>query len=701
MGLLDVFRRTRPLTAAATVATSRQLEASGGSTQTRDVTEAWRVWRATGEIHYVTTQQARLVSRLHWDVRVNGADLDPEAADELLAAAFGADLPELARQAALHLEVAGAYLLARIDDEWEVLPYPVGYAEQQKLKRADVTTLVSNPDPVDPRRFDSPVLAALDVARELLLARAQARAAARSRTAQLQTIIYPLEGVPDPEAFEAELMDVMTAPLEDERSSATVVPNMIGFPGERIDQWKTLDLTGPLDEKLHDKIAGLIRQLAVIMDAPPEILTGMGETNHWTSWAIQEDNWLGHVEPMAQMIGRGFAVAIAQATGTPVEAIDVLPDPAPLLKRRPTITDALAAYTANLVSADWARAQLGADVDDAPDQGTDPAVQVALDMLRAAPSLAQDPGLPTLVEQVRAATSGGSVPVVEADEIVVTEEVGAEPAQPQIAAGRPGAAVPFSTDRLLSIDQAASDALSDLLALALFRVREKVGSQIRSRLQGDPETKAAMADIDNADLPERLPKALALLPNLDQTVADTLASVIPAAFGRIVRRAYADTRAAGIRIELDPQLLDETTEILLTDGATIALDALNGEAVEGALWVLNRQALTIAGGGLDPAVEVGETAAARKRIAMPSPLDGAGIALGRGAIGWVVANLNVSPRAYLWEHVGGSGNDHPEHVMFNGWEYDGDVLEYDGIRWFIGDHLGCRCRRVPLWEENR
>lgn len=696
MGLLDLFFR-RPLTAAATVATSRQLEATGGSTQVRETADAWRVWRQLGEIHYVTTQQARLVSRLEWDVVLDGAELEPDRAAELLEAAFGNDLPELARQAALHLEVAGAYLLARIDDEWQVVSYPVGYAEQQKLKRADVTTLVRNPDPVDPRRSDSPVLAALDVARELLLARAQARAAARSRTAQLQTIIYPSEGVPDPEQFEQDLMDVMTAPLEDERSAATVVPNLIGFPGEQISNWRTLDLTGPIDEKLHEKIRGLVGQLAVILDAPPEILTGMGDTNHWTSWAIQEDNWLGHVEPLAQMIGRGFAVAIATATNTPIDLVDIVPDPAPLLKRRPTISDAMAAFSAGLVSADWAREQIGADADDAPTSGGDPAVTAALDLLKSAPSLAQSPGLPALVAQIRAVLSGDDAPALGADEVIVSESVG-EPEQPQIAAAP--VSLPFSTDRLLSIDQSASDSLGDLLELAVTRVREKVGSQIRSRLQGDPAAKSAMADIPNADLPAKLPKALALLPNLDQTIADTLENVLPPAFSKIVRRAYADTRSAGVLITLDDDVLAAATDTLLAEAASICLDALNGDAVDGALWVLNRQALTLAGGGDDPTVTVGETAAPRKRIAMASPLDGAGIALGRGAIGWVIDNLNVAPRAYQWEHVGGSGNDHPEHKMFHGWEFDGAILEWDGVEWFPGDHLGCRCRRVPLWEEN-
>lgn len=694
MGILDLLFR-RPVTAAATVATSRQLESSASS-QSRETAEAWRVWRACGEIHYVTTQQARLVSRLHWDIEVNGGRLDPEASEELLAAAFGTELNELARQAALHLEVAGGYLLARIDDEWEVLSYPVGYAEQQRLKRADVTTLVRNPDPVDSRRSDSPVLSALDVARELLLYRGQSRAAARSRTAQLQTVIYPSEGVPDPDQFEQDLMDVMTAPLEDERSAASVVPNLIGFPGDKIPQWRTLDFTGPVDEKLHEKVRDLVGQLAVILDAPPEILTGMGDTNHWTSWAIQEDNWLGHVEPLARLVGRGFAIAIATATGTPVEAIDVIPDPAPLLKRRPTIADALAAYSSGLVTAEWAREQIGADEDDAPTAGGDPAVDAALDMVKAAPSLAQTPGLPALVEQIRAVLNGGPAPVLPADEVIVSESVG-EPAQPQIAAAGPR--LPFSTERLLSIDQAASDALGDLLELAVQRVAERVGSQIRSRLQGDPKAKAAMADIPNAELPAKLPKALALLPALDQTVADTLASVLPQAFEKITRRAYRDTYAAGVRIDVDENAISAATETLLAEAATVARDALSGEPVDGALWVVNRQALTIAGGGQDPTAAIGETAAPRKRIAMASPLDGAGIALGRGAIGWVIDNLNVAPRAYQWEHVGGSGNDHPEHRMFHGWQFDGVTLNWDGVQWYPGDHLGCRCRRIPLWEE--
>lgn len=674
MGVLDWLRgRPRPVVAAAQVVNNRQQLESGYSSQTREVSEAWRVWRCVGEIHYATTQQARLISRLEWNLEIEGEPVEEDQRDAVFQLAFGKDMPELARQAALHLQVAGGYYLARVDEpnDWDVLPMPANYKVQQQLDKADVVIRVTNPDPVEPSMTDSPVLAALDVARELILARAQARSASRNRTAQLQTVLYPLEGVQDVEKFEREFNEVITAPIADEKSSSAVVPNLIGFAAEYIDKWKTLDLTGPIEEKLHQKIVGLVRQLAVILDNPPEILTGMGETNHWSQWAIQEDNWLGHVEPSAKVIGNGFAAALAEATDLQASMIDIVPNPAPLLKRRPSLQDALDGFKAGIVSAQWAREQLGASEEDAPEPSEAPAPA---------------PGPQTEPEAVEEPTEPQTAALSAHARI---REFMALTAAPQL---------PFSNDRLLAIDQQLYDSLEDSLGLAISRVLEKVGGQLRSKIQGDPESKKKYADTPNSELPTT-DLDYQSLPNLDKTITDALESVLAASFPRMVDRAVQDTRSAGVLIEKDQRAQDDAYEVLSSEAFEIAGVALSGEATEGYSHVLIRRALTIAGGGTDPVPEP-ETAAPRKRLAIPDPKDGAGIALGRGAIQWVEDKLGQRPRAYIWEHVGGSGNDHPAHSSFDGVEFDGK--SYDdgsGIVWFPGDHAGCRCRRVPVWEE--
>lgn len=703
MGLLDRIFGRRALTAAASIATTRQLETTA-HVQARQVTEAWRVWRTLGEVHYVTTQQARLMSRVAWDIHLGGQELEAEQRDQLLTATFGNGVPELARNAALHLQVAGAYFMVRVNETWSVQPWPMPRAVQEQVTKTpdSIAVLVGTPDPVEAGRYDSPVLAALDVARELLLARAQSRAAARSRTAQMATLLYPNEGVADPKSFEQQMIDVMTAPLEDERSTASVVPNIVGFPGDKIGQWRLMELGSGVEDKLTDKIEGLIRQLAVMLDISPELLTGLGDANHWTGWLIQEDNWLGHVEPMAKVIGDGFAVALAQMAGVDPESVDIIPDPAPLLRRRPSIADALAAYDGGLVSDTWARAQLGADDDDKPieDEQLEQAVQVALDMVRNAPSLAQNPGLTALVDQLRSVLGGSDVPPPKQTVEIVDGGSDSEPPTPAIAAAR----IPDMerlTERLLAIDEQAYDALDEVALHAVARISDKVGAQLRSTLQGDPELKAKASDVPNSELPALFPERVASLPNLQETVTDIATAYVTGSMQRVIDRAYDKTREAGVLIELDDETQANVHAAAVSSLVQLAMIALTGGATDALRWAFAQQVLTMAGGGEDPVVDsTAQTAAARKRIAMPSPLDGAGIALGRGAIGWVIDNLGKTPARWKWDHVGGATTDHPEHVKFHGRLYDGEYLiDSDGTQWFPGDHAGCRCRRVPQWED--
>ena len=651
MGILSRFR-ARPLIAAASaIADPGQLDSLFTATA-RTSADAWKIWRQVGEIHYATTQQSRLVSRCGWDVTIGGDQLEPEDATTLMEEAFGPKLGALAQQAALHLQVPGGYILARIDGIWGVYALSPDFKVKDRLRKADVLVSVTTPDPADPTRLDSPVIAAADVATELLLARAQARAQARNRTAQSGILLYPQEGVGgDVKTFENKLLTVITAPLADERSAASVVPNLVSWPAEQIEKWRLLDIGGTTDEKLHLKIEALVRQIAMILDSPPEILLGMGDVNHWSSWAIQEDNWFGHTEPLASRVGEGFAQALAMGSDTDPAEIAVTPDPAPLLQRRPATADVLSAFGMNLVSGEWARKQIGADEDDAPD-----------------------------------------APPEEDPEIVDGEVVG-EPqistppeATPIAAAVRP----PFSTDRLMQIDRSAVDAALDLAEIAITRVSERVGAQLRARTQGDQAARDAIRDIPNEDLPQKL--GVDGLPGLDQTVNDTLTALLPKRWAALVNRTYAATRAAGLDIRLDPADLDDSTNLLVSVLAGVAVDRMTGKTTDAATWTAVQRALAVAGGGADPAPPI--TAAG-----LPSPL-GLGISLGAKALLHVAQNFGLVARAFEWVY----GSDprarpHPEHQALDGQVFDGEAIIENGIRWYPGDHAGCLCGVSPRWEE--
>lgn len=646
--------------------------------QSAQITEAWQVWRNVGEIHYVTTQQARLASRLEWTITVSEREMDHDEAEEILRTAYGNDLRDLVRRMDLHRQVAGAFFLIRYEAsrKWDVVTWPAGYNVRKKLDDADIVVEITQDDPADPKLTDSPVLAAIPVARELILSRQQARVAARNRTAQLNTVLYPAEGAgPDPDAFESKLTRVMTAPLVDELSASSVVPNIIRFQGDRIEQWRTLDLTGSLDEKLHERVERLIQQLSVILDIPREIMTGMGEINHWGSWAVSEDNWLGHIEPGAILIGSALALGLARAAEIDPEQVKITPDPAPLLKRRPALTDVLAAYELKIVSAEWTRRQLGADDEDAPDEEEEEAEEEDPNVGRVGVDVVavDEPDEPE-------AASLGKVPDFSHTLRALTAR-----AEPQVAA-----TAPFSTERLAGIDRQTFDATQDLIDMIGIRVVERLGSQLRSRLQGDPEARAAIRDIPNSVLPVKL--GVGSLPNANQTIVETSTGPLVEGLGKIIQRAVGYTRSAGVDLELDDDDIRSATDLLVSGFAGIMAAWLEGQATDALMWRLSRRVIAIAGGGTDPAPDtaapgVGEAEA---------PL--AGIALGVAALAFIRDVFGLEPAEYRWQH-NSIRDPHPVHDELNGRIYNGTTIPTASYQAYIGDHAGCLCSAVPEWRD--
>jgi len=618
-------------------------------------------------VHYAVSQQARLVGRVNWDVKIDDQLLEADTAESLLSECFGSGLSELSRLCAAHLLVSGAYYLAQgqwADDQhyaddlggWTVLACPISGTSRQQAKTASVLIHVLNADPADPSQPDSPVLAAGEVISELLLARAQARASARSRTAQLQTVLYPLDGVAEPAEFEASLLDMISSPIMDEHSVSSVAPNLIGFPGEMIDQWRTLDFTGPVDEKVQEKISNLVKQLAVILDSPPEILLGTGEVNHWSAWQIQEDNWLGHVEPLARRVGDGFARALSAAANVDLGRVQVLPDPSPLLQRRPLIADVLAAYQGGLVSGEWARAQLGADEDDRP----------------TLPPEQQSGGV-AVMPPTRVEGSGST-----GEPTSVTAAVGVA----EIARGVAEASGAWIAQRLADVDRQLFDSVEDLVTSVVERVLTRVGARVRSRLQGSPEA-LAWRDKTNAEL------AVMRGAELAGDAGELVAGLLVDRFGRLVARAVSQCiQILGVGIEADAQLVDDAASGLVAEVTQIIEARLAGRPEQpGRVWGAVRGALAIAGGQPRP-VSTDEAVTAAIPLA---GWIGIGVALG-GIVGAAVKAAGWIAEGYRWVHAYTGDQPYPPHQALDGQNFDGLAVN----NFSPGDHVGCRCYAKPV-----
>jgi hypothetical protein len=458
-------------------------------------TTAWSLWRQLGELHYPTTQVARLVSRVEWVTK-------PQANIDELFPGLGA--AEAGRLIALNLQVAGecwpiytdrdrdGHLLP--EKRWEILSV-VAPKLRSRIDQAESHLRVYNPDPTDFDKADSAVRGAIGPATELLTLESLSRAQSRSRISQAGILLRPStpKKMVDHEGnkvdFNEMLTKAMTAPIIDETSSAALVPIDLEFDPELIEKWRHLTLDRPYDERLSEKMERSIRRIALALDIWPELLLGMADVNHWGSWFLAEDTWTGHVAPLAEQVAEAFVVASAEVANTELE---ITPNPAALLARRSTVADALDSAKIGAVGLAWVREAVGAEDGDKP---TDEDLEILAALLgKTVPGEEEEP-----VEEGPPAT-----------EEEATRGVGGEPAAPIAAAvettGDPvadlGVGLARIDDQLRGWLQGAAEAVVPM-------ARSRVGHVLRTRLKGGPELVTIDA-VDNEDVVSRLGLARAL-----------------------------------------------------------------------------------------------------------------------------------------------------------------------------------------------
>jgi hypothetical protein len=435
---------------------------------------AWNVWHDLGEIHYPTSQIARLVSRVDW---VSEPNYDLEGLFE------PPSLTEVARLVALNLEVAGeGWLILTdrnkkdqpIDLRWEVLAMNTERINQ-RLERAQVKVRFWNPDPEDPTLADSAVRAALGPASELLTLQALSRAQSRNRLATAGFLLRPNTRVPmvddegNPVDFGGMLQEAMTTAIQDENSAAAVVPIDVQVPPEEVEVWKFLIPDRPYDDKIDAKMERSIKRIALALDIWPELLLGIADVNHWNAWFLAEDTWQGHIAPLAEQVAATLEVAVLEATG---DQVTITADPTELLARRSTVRDALDAAQIGAVSLDFVREAIGATDEDKPSEED---LEIIATMLGR--------GVPE--EEESAEEEAGPPDTLEESEMPIAAAAG------DVEEGL-GVELAVIDDQLRFWLDGASEGVVDL-------ARARVGMQVRSKLRGD--TRAGMIDgVDNSEV---------------------------------------------------------------------------------------------------------------------------------------------------------------------------------------------------------
>ena len=463
------------LVAASTLISSRKILRS------KVAGEAWQqeaveLYSEVGELRYLANAQANAASRAElYIARYDEGATDPVRVDPdddpLPVAAWsefgGGPLArtELVKRLFLQLFVTGdGYVVGVppgvLDDRDPIVGRPPSLGEltwrvlattEVTIKQDEVTITLGDrprsvpldravvvrswrPNPFRWWQADSPVRSNLPVLRELVGLTKHISATIDSRLAGAGLLLMGdsfslLAGQsPDPdEDVTADpvlgaLMDAMLTAIRDRDAASAVMPIILTGPDDAIDKVRHLTFATPFDAATKDLRDEAIRRLALGLEAPPEVLLGMGSSTHWNAWIVQDDNVKTHIDPALGLICDALTTdylwpVLEEAGVADPTAYVVTWDTTPLTLRPDRSREAIELYDRGELTGESLRRETGFTDDDAPVEDRDQAVETALRLVTAAPSLVADPGLEALVAQIRAVTDpdAAAVPVDEPD----------------------------------------------------------------------------------------------------------------------------------------------------------------------------------------------------------------------------------------------------------------------------------------------
>jgi hypothetical protein len=178
----------------------------------------------------------------------------------------------------------------------------------------------------------------------------------------------------DVDPFTEELIDHLTAPVEDRTSAASLVPLILRGAADFADKVKLIDVARDLNVLYMDLRQEAIGRLATGMDIPPEIMTGKGGLNHWTGYNIDADFISKHVAPLGDMLAdflttaylRPMLVEFEGMTEDEASEYRLYFDASPITSRTDTGPNARAAFDRHELSRLAYLRENGFDESDAP-----------------------------------------------------------------------------------------------------------------------------------------------------------------------------------------------------------------------------------------------------------------------------------------------------------------------------------------------
>lgn len=333
---------------------------------------------AVGEVRYVVGWLSDQMTRLDWDVTIDGSEDwtitlpesagtistgdDPtEASQELLKLINWDDTN--VRSVVTNLFVPGQGDYAELDDGWRVVSTIEPKRKETLAGRTTVPFLW--PHPADPKKPDPPLFAVLELLDELDWLNRQARTQSRQRV-MINGIILTADGFNGPNG--TDFWDAWNTAL----SAKMLDPDdlsPIRFSGAHDLVKDGMNWVVPpfdYDNVLDRRVLAAIHRLAYGLPVPPEILLGMQAQSRATAFQVEENAYRGHIEPPALMVAQVAAEALSLLLEDGRQ-VEVVPNPARLLARKNSVQDVKDAYDRGLVTPAYVREVLGIPEDAAPE----------------------------------------------------------------------------------------------------------------------------------------------------------------------------------------------------------------------------------------------------------------------------------------------------------------------------------------------
>jgi hypothetical protein len=171
----------------------------------------------------------------------------------------------------------------------------------------------------------------------------------------------------------AALQAAASTAIQNPDSPSATVPIMLRVSDEAIAKLQHMTFSTPLDAAIPGMREDARRSVAVGLDIPSSIVTGVEDLNHWASWAVDEQAVKSHLGPLASLIcttlTREILWPALRANGhDTVERLCIWWNASEIILRPDRSVTALAAQKQELISDAATRRETGFTEDDKPTQ---------------------------------------------------------------------------------------------------------------------------------------------------------------------------------------------------------------------------------------------------------------------------------------------------------------------------------------------